>query len=121
MPASGTSGHITQRLSAFLPAPVTTVTRPAGDPGVDVGTAFRGNLTAGGVGPSGLPYTVLRTTRFHNLLVLVLGQPARSGILLVPAGTDFQPVEVTEVAAGWWSRRWARPPGGCPTWVARRS
>ncbi|MGW0591419.1 hypothetical protein [Streptosporangium sp. NPDC002607] len=57
-----------------------------------------GNLTAGGVGPSGLPYTILRTTQFHNLLVLMLGKPARFRVLPVPAGTNFQPVEVTEVA-----------------------
>jgi uncharacterized protein YbjT (DUF2867 family) len=47
---------------------------------------------------SGLPYTILRTTQFHNLLVLMLGKLARSRVLPVPAGTNFQPVEVTEVA-----------------------
>ncbi|WP_433363272.1 SDR family oxidoreductase [Streptosporangium sp. CA-115845] len=47
---------------------------------------------------SGLPYTVLRTTQFHNLLVLMLGKLAKSKVLPVPAGTAFQPVEVTEVA-----------------------
>ncbi|MEU6775876.1 NAD(P)H-binding protein [Streptomyces sp. NPDC046759] len=47
---------------------------------------------------SGLGWTVLRTTQFHDLLVSVLGGLAKSPVLLVPAGVPDQPVEVTEVA-----------------------
>ncbi|MEV4750431.1 SDR family oxidoreductase [Streptosporangium amethystogenes subsp. fukuiense] len=47
---------------------------------------------------SGLPYTILRTTQFHNLVVLKLVKLAKSKVMPVPAGTDVQPVEVTEVA-----------------------
>ncbi|WP_369367670.1 SDR family oxidoreductase [Streptomyces sp. CG4] len=47
---------------------------------------------------SGLGWTVLRTTQFHDLLVTILAGLAKSPALLVPAGVPDQPVEVTEVA-----------------------
>ncbi|MEV6115465.1 NAD(P)H-binding protein [Streptomyces sp. NPDC052109] len=47
---------------------------------------------------SGLGWTVLRTTRFHDLVASVLGGLARSPVVLVPAGVPDQPVEVGEVA-----------------------
>jgi uncharacterized protein YbjT (DUF2867 family) len=50
------------------------------------------------IADSGLPWTVLRTTQFHDLLVRMFGPLARGPALPVPAGTSFQPVDVTEVA-----------------------
>lgn len=47
---------------------------------------------------SGLGWTVLRTTQFHDLVVSVLGRLAKAPVLLVPAGVPDQPVEVGEVA-----------------------
>jgi uncharacterized protein YbjT (DUF2867 family) len=48
---------------------------------------------------SGIPFTILRTTQFHNLIARLLGALARLPVMFVPAHVDFQPIEVTEVAA----------------------
>ncbi|MFC9977105.1 SDR family oxidoreductase [Spirillospora sp. NPDC127200] len=49
---------------------------------------------------SGLPYTILRTTQFHDLLASVLGPLSKAPALMpLPAGTRFQPIDVAEVAA----------------------
>ncbi|WP_324788585.1 SDR family oxidoreductase [Streptomyces sp. H51] len=47
---------------------------------------------------SGLGWTVLRATQFHDLLVTVLGSLARLPVMPLPAGVRDQPVEVAEVA-----------------------
>ncbi|ARP69233.1 nucleoside-diphosphate sugar epimerase [Streptomyces pluripotens] len=47
---------------------------------------------------SGLGWTVLRATQFHDLLVTLFGRMARSPVMAVPAGVPDQPVEVAEVA-----------------------
>lgn len=47
---------------------------------------------------SGLPWTILRTTQFHDLLLLSLVALARLPVLPVPAGTSFQPIDAGEVA-----------------------
>ncbi|MEV5613309.1 SDR family oxidoreductase [Streptomyces sp. NPDC052225] len=47
---------------------------------------------------SGLDWTVLRTTQFHDLVARVLGAAAKLPVLLLPAGIDDQPIEVAEVA-----------------------
>ncbi|AOR35485.1 nucleoside-diphosphate sugar epimerase [Streptomyces fodineus] len=47
---------------------------------------------------SGLGWTILRTTQFHDLMVTILGGLAKSPVMLVPAGVPDQPVEVGEVA-----------------------
>ncbi|KND26688.1 SDR family oxidoreductase [Streptomyces acidiscabies] len=47
---------------------------------------------------SGVGWTVLRATQFHDLVAQVLGTLAKSPVLPVPAGVSDQPVEVTEVA-----------------------
>ncbi|MEU6510213.1 NAD(P)H-binding protein [Streptomyces sp. NPDC046942] len=47
---------------------------------------------------SGLGFTLLRTTQFHDLVVTVLAGLAKPPVLLLPAGVSDQPVEVTEVA-----------------------
>jgi uncharacterized protein YbjT (DUF2867 family) len=47
---------------------------------------------------SGLGWTVLRATQFHDLLALLFGALSRPPVLLLPAGVPDQPVEVTEVA-----------------------
>ncbi|MFF4802142.1 SDR family oxidoreductase [Streptomyces sp. NPDC001351] len=48
---------------------------------------------------SGLGWTVLRTTQFHDLLVMVFKTLAKLPVMLLPARVSDQPVEVAEVAA----------------------
>ncbi|MEU5889596.1 NAD(P)H-binding protein [Streptomyces sp. NPDC047461] len=47
---------------------------------------------------SGLGWTVLRATQFHDLLVRMFRAMAKSPVMVVPAGVSDQPVEVAEVA-----------------------
>ena len=47
---------------------------------------------------SGLGWTVLRATQFHDLLVMMFRALAKLPVLLLPAGVRDQPVEVAEVA-----------------------
>src|SRR5205814_5925925 len=51
------------------------------------------------VAESGLPWTTLRATQFHDLMLAVARQMARSPVIPVPAGFRFQPVDAGEVAA----------------------
>lgn len=46
---------------------------------------------------SGLPWSVLRATQFHDLVAALIGGLAASPILLLPKGVRIQPVDVTEV------------------------
>jgi uncharacterized protein YbjT (DUF2867 family) len=48
---------------------------------------------------SGLPWSVLRATQFHQLILRGCELLARLPVLLVPAATSFQPVDAAEVAA----------------------
>jgi uncharacterized protein YbjT (DUF2867 family) len=47
---------------------------------------------------SGLGWTTLRTTQFHDLLVRLFSGLAKSPVMPLPAGVPDQPIEVTEVA-----------------------
>ncbi|MFJ5778005.1 SDR family oxidoreductase [Streptomyces sp. NPDC093094] len=47
---------------------------------------------------SGLGWTTLRATQFHDLLVRVLGSLAKLPVMPLPAGVSDQPIEVAEVA-----------------------
>ncbi len=48
---------------------------------------------------SGLPWTTIRATQFHELIFMVVETLAKSPIVPVPAGVAFQPVDSDEVAA----------------------
>ena len=48
---------------------------------------------------SGLPWTTLRATQFHDLMLTVVAQLAKLPVIPVPAGVRFQPVDADEVAA----------------------
>jgi uncharacterized protein YbjT (DUF2867 family) len=50
------------------------------------------------VADCGLPWTVLRATQFHQLILRGCEALARLPVMLVPAGTSFQPVGAAEVA-----------------------
>jgi uncharacterized protein YbjT (DUF2867 family) len=47
---------------------------------------------------SGLPWTTLRATQFHDLVFMVAQQMARLPVMPVPTGFRFQPVDTGEVA-----------------------
>jgi uncharacterized protein YbjT (DUF2867 family) len=47
---------------------------------------------------SGLPWTILRATQFHQLILLVAEHLARLPLVPVPAATSFQPIDAAEVA-----------------------
>jgi uncharacterized protein YbjT (DUF2867 family) len=51
------------------------------------------------VAESGLPWTTLRATQFHDLSLMVATQMAKLPVIPVPAGVRFQPVDTDEVAA----------------------
>jgi uncharacterized protein YbjT (DUF2867 family) len=51
------------------------------------------------IADSGLPWTTLRATQFHSLLLMVARQLARLPVLPAAAGVSFQPVDADEVAA----------------------
>jgi uncharacterized protein YbjT (DUF2867 family) len=48
---------------------------------------------------SGLPWTTLRATQFHDLILTTARQMARLPVIPVPGGFRFQPVDADEVAA----------------------
>ena len=50
------------------------------------------------VADSGLPWTTLRATQFHDLVLTVARQLAKLPVIPVPAGVRFQPVDAGEVA-----------------------
>ena len=51
------------------------------------------------VADSGLPWTTLRATQFHDLTYKTVRQMARLPVIPVPSGFQFQPVDTGEVAA----------------------
>ena len=51
------------------------------------------------VADSGLPFTTLRATQFHDLILTVVQQMAKLPVMPVPAGFRVQPVDADEVAA----------------------
>jgi uncharacterized protein YbjT (DUF2867 family) len=48
---------------------------------------------------SGLPWTMLRATQFHTLILTVAQMMAKLPVIPLPAGFRFQPVDADEVAA----------------------
>lgn len=66
------------------------------------------------IGDSGLPWTVLRTTQFHDLVAVMLRLLAKAPVMMVPAGWSFQPVDVREVGARLASLALGEPGGRVP-------
>jgi uncharacterized protein YbjT (DUF2867 family) len=50
------------------------------------------------VAESGLPWTTLRATQFHDLILMTARQMARLPVIPVPPGFRFQPVDAGDVA-----------------------
>lgn len=51
------------------------------------------------VSVSGLPFTTLRATQFHDLILTVAQQMAKLPMIPAPAGFRFQPIDAAEVAS----------------------
>jgi len=51
------------------------------------------------VADSGLPWTTLRATQFHDLVLMVAEQMSKLPVIPVPIGARFQPIDTDEVAA----------------------
>jgi uncharacterized protein YbjT (DUF2867 family) len=49
------------------------------------------------IAESGLPWTVMRATQFHDLIAFILRMLAKSPLMPLPSGLSFQPVDVREV------------------------
>jgi uncharacterized protein YbjT (DUF2867 family) len=50
------------------------------------------------VADSGLPWTTLRATQFHDLILMVAQWMSRLPVIPLPAGFRFQPIDAREVA-----------------------
>lgn len=50
------------------------------------------------IAESGIPWTTLRATQFHDLMLTTARQLARLPIMPVPSGTRMQPIDTAEVA-----------------------
>jgi uncharacterized protein YbjT (DUF2867 family) len=69
---------------------------------------------------SGLPWTTLRATQFHDAILWTARQLARLPVLPVPAGFRFQPVDAGEVAARLVELALGRPAGLVPDMAGPR-
>jgi uncharacterized protein YbjT (DUF2867 family) len=49
------------------------------------------------IAESGLPWTVLRATQFHDLIALILRMLAKPPVMALPSGLRFQPVDVRDL------------------------
>ena len=66
------------------------------------------------VADSGLPWTTLSATQFHDLILMVARQLAKLPVVPIPAGFRFQPVDADEVAARLVELTLAEPAGLVP-------
>ena len=69
---------------------------------------------------SGLPWTTLRATQFHDLIHQVVRAMAKLPVIPVPSGMRFQPVETDEVAARLVSLASGEPAGLVPDFAGPR-
>jgi uncharacterized protein YbjT (DUF2867 family) len=66
------------------------------------------------VAESGLPWTTLRATQFHDLMLMVAQQMAKLPVMPVPAGFRVQPIDAGEVATRLADLALGRPAGLVP-------
>lgn len=66
------------------------------------------------VADSGLPWTTLRATQFHDLTLKTAQQMAKLPVVLAPAGFRFQPINADEVAARLVELARGKPAGRVP-------
>jgi uncharacterized protein YbjT (DUF2867 family) len=70
---------------------------------------------------SGIGWSTLRATQFHDLILMVARALARLPVIPALTGARFQPVDATEVAERMAGLALGAPSGLVPTWQARRS
>jgi uncharacterized protein YbjT (DUF2867 family) len=63
---------------------------------------------------SGLPWTIQRTTQFHELIVWMCDMQRRLPAILMPSGVSFQPIDAGEVAVRLAELAGAPPSGRVP-------
>jgi uncharacterized protein YbjT (DUF2867 family) len=66
------------------------------------------------VANSGVPWTTLRATQFHDLMLMTVRQMAKLPVIPVPTGFQFQPIDPAEVAARLVELALGRPAGLVP-------
>jgi uncharacterized protein YbjT (DUF2867 family) len=66
------------------------------------------------IAASGLPWTVLRATQFHELIAVLLRLVAKPPVMMLPAGLSFQPVDVREVGGRLADLALGEPAGRAP-------
>jgi uncharacterized protein YbjT (DUF2867 family) len=66
------------------------------------------------ISASGLPWTVLRATQFHDLVAVMLRGLAAPPVMVVPAGFSFQPIDVRDVGVQLAALALAGPAGRVP-------
>ena len=69
---------------------------------------------------SGLPWTTLRVTQFHDLLLAVARAMAKLPVIPVPSGFRFQPIDTGEVAARLVELALGEPSGLVPDFAGPR-
>ena len=72
------------------------------------------------VADSGLPWTTLRATQFHDLILMVAQQMAKLPLIPLPAGFRFQPLDADEVAARLVELALGKPAGLVPDMAGPR-
>jgi uncharacterized protein YbjT (DUF2867 family) len=72
------------------------------------------------VADSALPFTTLRATQFHDLVLTVAQQMAKLPVIPVPAGFRGQPVDAGEVAARLTELALDKPAGLVPDFAGPR-
>lgn len=70
------------------------------------------------VADSGLPFTTLRATQFHDLILTMARQMAKLPVIPAPAGFQYRPIDAAEVAARLVELTLDKP-AGRRTWVGR--
>ena len=76
---------------------------------------YRAKLTAErALIASGIPWTILRTTQFHDLALTLIKGMCRLPVAITPRGVSAQPVAVQEVAARLVGLSGAAPAGRVP-------
>jgi uncharacterized protein YbjT (DUF2867 family) len=72
------------------------------------------------VASSGLPWTTVRATQVHDLILMVLEKLTKPPVVVVPSGVAFQPVDADEVAARLVELALGQPSGLVPDFAGPR-
>jgi uncharacterized protein YbjT (DUF2867 family) len=66
------------------------------------------------IAASGLPWTVLRATQFHDLIAVLLRFLAKPPVMVLPSGWSFQPVDVRDLGGRLAELALGEPAGRAP-------